>query len=122
MDASPFGRLSPEIRNRIYKLAFDEEPTSGPDPPALGVYTLQPAVALTQTCRLIRRESRAMFYFGKAIFFVIRNEKHAIALRNFLDVLGADIVCNLYGLKMIINPEGHLWTSQRKIVRFSTNR
>ena len=48
---SPFLRLAPELRNRIYKYTFTGVEQTGPVPHAL-----------TQTNRQIRSESRAMYY------------------------------------------------------------
>lgn len=54
MDTSPFGLLSPEIRNRIYYLAFTAPHTIQEGKPF--------EASLTRVCRQIRAESQLMFY------------------------------------------------------------
>lgn len=53
---------------------------------------------------------------------MIRREEQAIALQNFFDILGPEIVCKLYSLKVIIQPNKlSLWYTRRKIMVFSTD-
>lgn len=58
MDQSHFGRLCPELRNRIYHLVLEEE-----DPIAISQESaVEAEAALLRTCRQIREESELIFY------------------------------------------------------------
>lgn len=58
MDASPFARLSPELRNLIYEFAF----TASDNLKAVTLQNDRIQHGITKTCRQIRRETLTMYY------------------------------------------------------------
>lgn len=99
MEHSPFARLSPELRNEVYKLCFDEDRNRLSEYPFTGIYNYKDSVSLTQACRFIRAECRAMFWSSRTTSLTIAREKHAKQLCNFLKALGPDVVQSLGSLR-----------------------
>lgn len=101
MDDSPFGKLSPELRNAIYSLVlpFDHpfEITAEQDSHKLriadGDAQMQP-LAITAVCRQIRGETKQMFYHLNSFHIQLRKHKpvsrrdEAGLLQKFWDGIG----------------------------------
>ncbi|KAK3716981.1 hypothetical protein LTR37_006036 [Vermiconidia calcicola] len=81
MENSPFGRLAPELRNKIWALAVKKG-----EPIGIDAYDdLEPPI--TKVCRQIRNECRGMFYAEndfEAIFIYHKNK----LLRRWIKVIG----------------------------------
>lgn len=92
MEISQFGRLSPELRNRIYELSFASPCGTFENRFAIERNSFKQCVALTQTCRQIRNETRAMFYANACIFATVGGETQSAKLCVFLEVLVPDII------------------------------
>ena len=79
MDGSPFGKLPPELRNRVYELVlannevFEITTTAfGPDfarPRSTPQYVKMHPVAMTVTCKKMRAECTQLFYSGNTFSF-----------------------------------------------------
>ncbi|KAF2480887.1 hypothetical protein BDY17DRAFT_326760 [Neohortaea acidophila] len=93
MDSSPFGRLSPELRNMIWKLAV----TQG-GPTYIG-FREKPEPPITRVCKQIRQESILVFY-SEATFAVcvdLRSNQSKERLTQWYKSIGAE-VCALVKL------------------------
>lgn len=95
MDLSPFGRLSAEISNEIYALCFQADCEENRDEVwtvYLDKYNSETCMALIHTCRLMRQESRAMFWSEKSLSKDITSYKSVWTLCKFVKALGPDIL------------------------------
>lgn len=88
MDNSGFGRLSAELRNRIYELAF--EPITDVD----GGKTEELQHPLTKACRQIRAESLTMYY-ENTCFNLICGPKSRNAACTWLRTMGPGACASL---------------------------
>lgn len=89
MDNSPFARLSPELRNKIYQLALRKSTKWSID---IDLTQLARSNQLTRTCRQVHSETHAMFYAINEFFVCIYNKRDADQLETLLDHLGPETV------------------------------
>lgn len=92
MDASPFGKLPPELRNRIYELSFSQSPrtlvlrdnskgrSSTTDRQRKKPKKSAAFPALIQICRAIRQESTQLYYANVRLDFHAEGATQARAL------------------------------------------
>lgn len=91
MDNSPLGKLPPELRNYIYKLAMGTGQTifllpNQTDKSKLSCYGIpRTCMALPQTCKQIHRESATLFFGSNS--FNCRNIDH---LKRFIKFIGEE--------------------------------
>ncbi|KAK5114558.1 hypothetical protein LTR85_010135 [Meristemomyces frigidus] len=99
MDNSPFARLPPELRNRIFDLALTRSNGC-----RIELDQMQNYNQLTRTCRQIRAETHAVFYSQND--FLVGSDydnKWVCKFRELLRLLGAEIVGRIKVL--------HIWDS-----------
>lgn len=90
MESSPFSTLSPELRNLIYIHTF-----TSPYAITLAPETTYQHHPLTQTCRKIRHEARAMFY-SSSRFNAHLDDGPSTPLAAWFRALGPEIVQNIH--------------------------
>lgn len=106
MDLSPFGRLPAEIRNKIYELCFEadyKELRDRNSAVCLDNNNFRKCISLTQTCRLMRQENRAMFWCGKSLYKDIDCVPSAWSLCRLLKILGPGMLSIMRGIKLKIH-------------------
>lgn len=96
MENSPFARLSPELRNRIWELSIkDFGPRYGV---TIDIVNMHKFNGLTRTCRQTRAESRAMFYANNDFFVHVWNETDVASVCRILQEIGPEALSCLQRL------------------------
>ena len=100
METSPFRRLSPELRNRVYELVFTA--SDGYFAPGyLELRLISKYNVLTRICRQIRHETHAMFYASYA-FIYQAYEHSAKDVSALLQLLGPNVVSQFRSLRIAL--------------------
>lgn len=103
MDSSPFVRLPPEMRNRIYELALSHHepievhavcPNNRFNRPSVWPITQSRLRALTQTCKAIRAESSKLFFASND--FVLLPDLHSRKYYNYNNTFNAYAAVNSF--------------------------
>ena len=99
MDNSPFARFPAELRNHVYELVFEL-------PNIITAKNFKTGIALTQTCRQMRQEARAIYYNDKLLqldaLHFSSGEPRRGDVCNFLDSLGGDIINSLCSIVIVV--------------------
>lgn len=100
METSPFARLSAELRNRVYHFTPEDTYSDLEITLPLKRHTFKRSIALTQTCRQIRSETRTMFYINRSIDMDLLRKSDVVKLCSLLGTLGSGIVGRLHSVRI----------------------
>jgi len=115
MDNSPFGRLSPELRNRIYEMVLDPLRCVTMDlTNATTIHDIRHPLIVT--CRQIKAEAKAMSYSRTAIDFeltltwspdwLVARQKRGRNMIRWLQIVGLESCRVLCSIDIFISLEG----------------